>query len=222
MKRLFWHDSETTGTAVTDHQMLSHAVICTNEKLEILGILETKARLMPHIVPHPTALATNNIDPYSKDWIEKSVPYKSMAQTIMAFFKEFKGDENYLIAYNAAFDKRFLSSCFDQAGLGLNSCDIKAHKDPFMMAKAAAKAGLLDTPLKTANSKFGSGTYQYNSTKLVDVSQSLGTQHPGDAHEALNDVYTMLKTTPVLWEMLSGGKPFEQSLDNPKWSLEDK
>ena len=196
MKRILWHDSETTGLTPKDNQMLSYAMVATDENCNIIDTLYLKIKVMMHIIPNEEALRVNRIDPFGLEWAAEAVTEEVAAKMIDAFIEKHKGEETYSCAYNAAFDNRFVIDCMVRNNLtaGLSRLKSSVCIDPMQIAKGATKRDLVATPM----TKYG------RSNKLEHVSKALGTQHQGEAHNALNDVMTLIKTAPVLYKKLTG------------------
>jgi len=56
-----FYDTETTGLATDFDQILQFAAIRTNADLNETGRIEIRARLQPHVIPHPEALRVNGM-----------------------------------------------------------------------------------------------------------------------------------------------------------------
>lgn len=212
--RLSWFDSETTGVENKTHQMLSFAMVCTDVNLKIVDSLYKKIKLLPHVTPDARALAVNKIDPYGLEWHAEAMEESVFVKEVIAFCIKNKLDINYWLAFNAKFDNGFVFSALERNGLVLDLKDTTCV-DPFLLAKEATASKKVVTPQKkTKDGRF------YNSSTLEDVSQSLGTQHQGEAHNALNDVHTLIKTTPALVEKTLGTTDITQFLNNPKYHIQ--
>lgn len=211
--RLSWFDSETTGVENKIHQMLSFAMVCTDVNFKVVDTLYKKIKLLPHVTPDARALSVNKIDPYGLEWHAEAMEESAFVKEVVAFCVRNKLDINYWLAFNANFDNGFLFSALERNGLILNVADTVCV-DPFILAKEATASKKVLTPQK----KSKDGRF-YNSSTLEDISQSLGTQHKGDAHNALNDVYTLINTTPKLVEKTLGTTDISQFLNNPKYHV---
>ena len=211
--RLFWYDSETTGLNEKDHQMLSFAMVSTDINLNILSKFETKLRLLPHVMPDPQALKTNNIDPTSLDWFSSSKEENESINEFVNFYDSQKSDYNYWLAFNAPFDNKFLFYALIRNSLLIN-LDNATCVDPLILAKEGTSKNILSTVQK----KSKDGRF-YRSSTLQDVASLLGTKNEGDAHNAMNDVLTMLKTTPKMVEKVLN-QDMLSFLNNPKYHTE--
>ncbi|WP_435521330.1 exonuclease domain-containing protein [Bradyrhizobium ottawaense] len=54
-------DTETTGLKRGFDQILHFAAVRTDENLNEVARFETRSRLQPHVLPHPSALRTNGL-----------------------------------------------------------------------------------------------------------------------------------------------------------------
>lgn len=65
MVNYIFYDFETTGLSPEYDQVLQFAAIVTDENLEELpnSSIDIRCRLLPHIIPSPTALAVTNVSP---------------------------------------------------------------------------------------------------------------------------------------------------------------
>lgn len=212
--RLFWYDSETTGRDSKDHQMLTFAIVCTDLQKNIIAQLYLKVRLLPSVTPDAEALRINQIDPTTLEWFAESIEEKNLCEQIISFYNEHSDKEgNAWLAYNARFDNSFLQSAFDRSGLELN-LEKDVCVDPFLMCKEATSKNKIITP-----EKIGRDKKSYRSSTLVDVSKALNTSHEGDAHNALNDVLCLIKTTPKAFEKLTGNDCLATFIATEKYQI---
>ena len=58
-----FYDFETTGTSPAFDQPLQFAAILVNEDFEELDRIDTRCRLVPHVLPAPWALAVTGVTP---------------------------------------------------------------------------------------------------------------------------------------------------------------
>lgn len=56
-----FYDTETTGLRIGFDQIVQFAAIRTDNDLNELDRFEIRSKLLPHVVPHPTALLTNGL-----------------------------------------------------------------------------------------------------------------------------------------------------------------
>ena len=213
MKKLFWYDSETSGLKSDQQQMLTFAVVCTDISLNVLGKIYVQLKVLPHVVSEASALAINKLDPFSLTWFAESILEKDLCQNLISFYNEHKGDQNYWLAYNAKFDNGFLQAAFERNGAHLDlSNDVCV--DPLLMCRKAVAAGKIVTP-----ERLDRGGRPFRPSNLEAVSVALKTAHIGDAHNALNDVLCMIKTTPAALEAFTGSKDMEAFLDNQDYQI---
>lgn len=192
--KLVFFDSETSGTNPKIHQMLSFAMYMTDLELNPLKTLNYNIQLRPDAVVDKGALAINKLNPYSKDWNDKSISERELRGEIISFCDDISSDILFL-AYNAAFDRDFAKACFSQADIELSSVLKGALIDPMIGAKYCTKNRLILTELKQ-NTR---GQW-YHAFNLQAVSHALKTQSVGEAHNALNDCLTLAPTTKEIYE----------------------
>ena len=58
---IVWYDTETTGTNAAFDQILQFAAIHTDDDLNEIGRFEVRSRLLPYVVPSPTALRVTGL-----------------------------------------------------------------------------------------------------------------------------------------------------------------
>jgi exodeoxyribonuclease-1 len=58
-----FYDTETTGTDTTFDQVLQFATVLTDANLNELDRFETRCRLLPHVIPAPSALLATRVTP---------------------------------------------------------------------------------------------------------------------------------------------------------------
>lgn len=198
-KRLFWFDSETTGTdPLFGHQMLSVAIQVENFKGIILDTLDIKIKLDPNSKVDEGALKVNKIDPYSESFNYGALTSSEACSHIKNFIsKNYKHDEmNIAIAYKAQFDVGFFEKLFSDNGFVFKS-NFDKIICPYPLAKKLTKTDVIKTDLK-----YNSDHSSYRSCKLEDVAKALDTKEDDIvSHTALGDVKMMRKTIKKVWNV---------------------
>lgn len=197
--KLHWYDSETTGFEPKTNQMLTVAMVSTDLALNTLHTLEKKIKLLPTIVPSPEALKVNQIDPHCPVWQKDALTELEFCNVLSQHLSQVFSPGDLFIAYNAPFDNRFFKEVLRRNGVEIACLATAKYSDPLKLAQEGTRSGKIVT-----KQKMDKNNKPYMSSSLVDVSTALKTQHEGDAHNAMNDVLTMIKTVPVAYKAVSG------------------
>lgn len=215
--KIHWYDSETTGLKANEHQMLTFAMVTTSMDLTIESVFDKQIRLRPEITPTKEALSINKIDPYSLMWHAESMEEKDFCVSLNNYFEKHYQLGDIFVAYSARFDNGFLKGAFQRNSVGLYVTEQGSVKcvDPLILVKEGTGDGRLATP--QLYSAYQKGLY--NSSKLEHVSRLFGAQHQGPAHNALNDVYTLINTTPKLVTKLLENMPLEVFFKQNKYQV---
>ena len=107
-----FYDTETTGTDITFDQILQFAAILTDADLHELDRFETRCRLLPYVIPAPSALLATRVTPTMLT--DPSLPshYEMMLQIAQ---KLRKWSPAIFIGYNTlSFDEPLLRQAFYQ------------------------------------------------------------------------------------------------------------
>ena len=160
------------------------------EKIDEISVsfLVEDGRKIPEVV-----LRINKIDPYSKEWADKSVNKKEGAKRLAEFLSDYsKLGEIIFCAYNAKFDYSFLSSLMISQGYA-NSVKFNGIFDPLFLSRTLTEDKKLVTKVKE-NGKM--------CHKLGSIAEGLGLEIKGDLHRASTDVSVLENVVKKLRERL--------------------
>lgn len=109
---LVFYDTETTGLEASFHQVLQFAAIRTDADLKEIERFETRCRLLPHVVPAPSAMHVNGIT--VAQLTDQSLPsHYEMVRAIRA--KLLSWSPCNFVGYNSiGFDEHFIRHAFYQ------------------------------------------------------------------------------------------------------------
>jgi hypothetical protein len=198
-KRLFWFDSETSGTLpFHGYQVLSVAIEVEDAKKGIIDSLSFNVKLKNGSKVDKGALSVNNIDPYSESFNNEAFSYKEAYLKIKNFILK-NYDSNYInigVAYKAKFDIDFLELMFNQNN-DYFCCLFDKIICPYSLTKKMTKSNKIETRQKCNED----GTW-YRMSSLLEVAKTLNTKSDSDiSHTALGDVKIMNKTIKKVWSI---------------------
>lgn len=188
-------DTETTGLRKGFDQILHFAAIRVDHELNELDRFEARSRLMPHVVPHPSALKTNGLS--IKQLTDKTLPsHYEMVRSIRQ--KLLSWPPAIYVGYNSIrFDEEMLRHALFQtlhpAYLTSSHNNCRADALGLVMAAAAATPSCLSIP---------SGPEGRPTFKLDLIAPANGISH-GKAHDAMADVMATLQLCRFLREPAS-------------------
>ncbi|AJA59053.1 MULTISPECIES: exodeoxyribonuclease I [Bradyrhizobium] len=192
-------DTETTGLKRGFDQILHFAAVRTDENLNEVARFETRSRLQPHVLPHPSALRTNGL------------PIESLTDSSLPSHYTMVGDiRRTLISWSPAvfvgfnsirFDEEMLRhalfQCLYPAYLTSNHRNCRADALSLVMAADAVSPAQLVVPV----SEEGRRTF-----RLQQLAAANGVAH-ARAHDAMSDVLATLelsrlvyRRSPELWQ----------------------
>lgn len=189
---LVFYDTETTGLDAPFGQILQFAAIRTDENLKDLERFEIRCRLMPHIVPAPTAMQVTGIT--VAQLTDESLP--SHYQMVCAIHNKLKSwsPSNFAGFNSIDFDEHFLRQAFYQSlhHPYLTNCDGNTRADVMRIARAASlfAPGAISIPCDEE----GKQTF-----KLAELAPANGFDH-SEAHDAMGDVEATLFLAKLLFE----------------------
>lgn len=192
-------DTETTGLKRGFDQILHFAAVRTDANLNELARFETRSRLQPHVLPHPSALRTNGLP---IEWLtDANLPshytmVTEIRRTLMSW------SPAVFVGFNSIrFDEEMLRHALFQslypAYLTSNHRNCRADALSLVMAADAVSPAQLVVPV----SEEGRRTF-----RLQQLAAANGVAH-ARAHDAMSDVFAMLELcrlvyqrSPELWQ----------------------
>jgi len=188
MKKLFWFDTETSGTDPKKHQILTLAIVVTDTNYQILDILDIKIKPVFYLEMDPGALAINGLNPTSQEFLEGALTELEALNSIEQFYIKNQGSEHKFIGHNVKFDQEFLFEAFARNQYS-NFLSNEYFLDTLPYFRKLVKQGLIKTVILKARNGL-----DYASSKLVHLAEALKTQAEGMAHTALTDTLTLVNT----------------------------
>lgn len=192
-------DTETTGLKHGFDQIVHFAAVRTDENLNEVARFEARSRLLPHVLPHPSALRTNGL-PIGR-LTDASLPSHyamigEIRRTLLAWspaifvgFNSIRFDEEML--------RHALFQCLYPAYLTSNHKNCRADALSLVMAADAVSPAQLVVPL---------GPEGRRSFRLGPLAAANGVAHE-HAHDALSDVFATIdlcrlvfQRSPELWQ----------------------
>jgi len=185
-----FYDTETTGKNWQFDQILQLAAVRTNSELEPIDEVQFESRILPHVVPHPEALAVNGFT--FERLTSRGLPsHYDMARAIRAKFQMW-GKSMFMGFNSIRFDEQILRAAFYKTlhRPYLTVMDGNSRSDILLLARAAdlLAPGVLKIPV----SNDGSPTFRLESLS-VENGYNLGK-----AHEARGDVGATLHLARIL------------------------
>jgi exodeoxyribonuclease-1 len=192
-------DTETTGLKRGFDQILHFAAVRTDANLNEVARFETRSRLQPHVLPHPSALRTNGL------------PIERLTDANLPSHYTMAGDiRRALISWSPAvfvgfnsirFDEEMLRhalfQCLYPAYLTSNHRNCRADALSLVMAADAVSPAQLVVPV----SEEGRRTF-----RLQQLAAANGVAH-ARAHDAMSDVLATVELcrlvyqrSPELWQ----------------------
>lgn len=192
-------DTETTGLKLGFDQILHFAAVRTDANLNELARFEARSRLLPHVLPHPSALQTNGL-PIAR-LTDTSLPSHyamvgdvrgtlvSWSPAIFIGFNSIRFDEEML--------RHALFQCLYPAFLTSNHRNCRADALSLVMAADAVSPAQLIVPM---------GADGRRTFRLQQLAAANGVTH-ARAHDALSDVLATVELcrlvhqrSPELWQ----------------------
>lgn len=192
-------DTETTGLKCGFDQILHFAAVRTDANLNEVERFETRSRLQPYVLPHPSALRTNGL-PIER-LTDANLPshyamVEGIRRTLMSWspavfigFNSIRFDEEML--------RHALFQCLYPAYLTSNHRNCRADALSLVMAADAVSPAQLVVPV----SEEGRRTF-----RLQHLAVANGVAH-AQAHDAMSDVLATVELcrlvyqrSPELWQ----------------------
>lgn len=192
-------DTETTGLKRGFDQILHFAAVRTDADLNEVGRFEVRSRLMPHVLPHPTALLTNALPIRQLTSPQLESHYVMVGRIREALLS---ASPAIFVGFNSIrFDEEMLRHALFQslypAYLTSNHNNCRADALSLVMAADAVSPALLVVP-RNAD---GRRTFRL---QALAAANGIGHEH---AHDALSDVLATLDLcklvrdrSPELWQ----------------------
>jgi exodeoxyribonuclease-1 len=192
-------DTETTGLKRGFDQILHFAAVRTDADLNEIGRFEVRSRLLPHVLPHPSALLTNGL-PIPKLTDPQLESHYTMVGRIRAAL--LSASPAIFVGFNSIrFDEEMLRHAFFQClyPAYLTSNHNNCRADALSLVMAAD--GVSPAQLKVPNDAEGRQTF-----RLQALAAANGIQHER-AHDAMSDALATLalcrlvrERSPELWQ----------------------
>lgn len=192
-------DTETTGLRHGFDQILHFAAVRTDANLNEVARFETRSRLLPHVLPHPSALRTNGLP--IEQLTDASLPSHyamvgEIRRTLLAWspavfvgFNSIRFDEEML--------RHALFQCLYPAYLTSNHRNCRADALSLIMAADAVSPAQLVVPF---------GAEGRRTFRLEQLATANGVVH-ARVHDALSDVLATVELcrlvyqrSPELWQ----------------------
>ena len=190
-----FYDTETTGTDVYFDQIVQFGAIKTDDELNELDRFEIRCRLMPHIVPSPTAMLVTSVTPSMLT--DPSLPsYFEAMQLIYKKMKEWS--PAIFFGYNSiSFDESLIRQAFYQTlqpiyltnTSGNSRCDVMR----MLHATHIFASNVIAVPINDKGKP---------SFKLDILAPANGFTHD-NAHEAISDVEATIYMTKLMKDRAS-------------------
>lgn len=192
-------DTETTGLKRGFDQILHFAAVRTDANLNEVARFETRSRLLPHVLPHPSALRTNGLAIERLTDVNLSSHYAMVGEiqrallawspAVFVGFNSIRFDEEML--------RHALFQCLYPAYLTSNHRNCRADALSLVMAADAVSPAQLVVPL---------GAEGRRTFRLQALAAANGVAH-ARAHDALSDALATLELSrlvfqrsPELWQ----------------------
>ena len=189
---LVFFDTETTGTNRVFDQILQFAAVKTDENFREIDKFDVRCRLLPYVVPSPSAMRVNGVTVGQLK--DRSLPtHYEMTARIREKFLEWSPAT--FLGYNTInFDERLLRQAFYQNLFPVYLTNTNGNRRSDVMRAVLAAA--LHTPDAVAISQDADGRFQY---KLELVAPANGYAANG-THDALEDVRATIHMARLLSE----------------------
>lgn len=212
MKTIKWFtDTETTGLLKQLEQILSFSIVLEQDA-ETIQAYEKTIFLKENILPNPSALIVNKINPFSSEWKNSSITEYEAYLHLKSVFTGYlnKGYRIVMIAYNLEFDDIMYQDLFKRYGDNLDNY-ITIKFDPLITVKKLIEQGKLVTKeIQTTYSK------SYMTSKLEEVYKALGYDSSSfKAHTALDDTLMLQMVTHGIY-YLALDKKLDELNANPE------
>lgn len=185
-------DTETTGLRRGFDQIVHFAAIRTDHDLNEIDRFEARSRLLPYVVPHPSALLTNGL-PIDRLTDSELPSHYDMVRSIQRILLSWS--PSIFVGYNSIrFDEEMLRHALFQtlhsAFLTSNHKNGRADAMGLVMAAAALAPDCLSIPCSSE------GQFIF---RLEQLALENGIAH-GEAHEAMADAAATMGLCRLVFE----------------------
>lgn len=188
-ENIFWFDSETTGFKEHSNQMVSFAVVVTNENFNIIDKYYSLIKLNGVSEVTEQAMAVNKIDLNSAEYLNNSVSESDLVLDVFDFINKHKTERSLMIAHNEPFDSRFFNATVARTNIK-NKIETMKKLCTMKFFKKLVNDGLINTvELEDKNNK------KYKSSKLEHIAKALNINH--NAHNALGDTLVLIEAYKI-------------------------
>jgi DNA polymerase III epsilon subunit-like protein len=198
-----WTDTETTGLDERKDQILEWCGIVEDSDGKEVERFEYKIKLKHNVIPGPIALAVNNINPYSRRWVADSMTEAEAVKRFAALCEKYTvgTTKPVFTAYNADFDKGFVSVALSRSGRKFTDLVNRSVFDPLQTVRklTADDPSGRQAAIKTKKNKYGKA-----SSTLSDAAEALGVKFAGQAHRAMADVEVMREVAKKSFKLATG------------------
>ena len=187
MENIFWYDSETTGLDKKKHQIISFAVVVTDQKFNVIDQYFKFVKLNGTSEITKEAMDVNKIDLNSKEYLDNAISEAQLLYEVSHFILKHKTQKSVSMAHNGQFDDGF----YEEIVLKFSAKNIFSflHKKLCSLKyfRKLISSGLIDTK-EVENKTTGQ---KYKSSKLEHLTEALKIDHT--AHHALGDVLALIQ-----------------------------
>lgn len=192
---IFWFDSETSGFDENNNQMLSFAIVCTDENFKVLDQYYSLIKLNGISSVTEQALQINKIDLNSELYLKNSISESQLVDNVFDFINKNETEHSLMIAHNEPFDSKFFNATVKRTNKANKIENIKKLCTMKFFRKLV-NDGLINTiELEDKNKK------KYKSAKLEHITQALNINH--HSHNALGDTLALIEAYKIGIKLLN-------------------
>jgi exodeoxyribonuclease-1 len=197
-----FYDTETTGKRLGFDQILQFAAIRTDENLETIDNFNIRSRLLPHIVPSPSALLVNGVSVV--DLTEAPFSHFEMMRRVRAKMNEWSAGGTIFVGWNSMrFDEQMLRQAYYQTLLPIYQTNTNGNGRADMMRMVQIVAACASNTITIPLGENGKPSFKLG---LVAGANGVTLEN---AHDALADAGASLSVArlvklraPKLWEAM--------------------
>lgn len=212
-----FYDTETTGTNTAFDQILQFAAIKADHDLNVVGTFDIRCRLLPYIVPSPTALLVTGVT--VADLTTAPISHFEMMRQVRAKLGEWSADGAIFVGWNSLrYDEAMLRQAYYQTLLPIYQTNTNGNGRADMMRMAQVTSACLPDAIAVPVDADGKLRFKLS---LFAGANDVPLDH---AHEALADASATLGVARVLmlqapriWDALIANARKSQAL----WLIEN-